>query len=246
MKKIVAAATLCLAFSTTALAQEVNVQPTRYLQRISIPGFGIGYPGTEQASVLDQGKFIIDVGAEQTLGIYSGLLPNLELGIQGGGSGIGVVPRRTDLGLTAKLQLPSFGPARVALMGRTRFTRTESQPGGINERTWHWIGVPFTFGNPEGTSFDLMPLTEINSGGLSAPPGLNIGLKLQLAPSLFLLASDWIAGYGATQDIAGGLRYRLSPQASIDIHLVDSRINTGAPGFQLGTFGIVASFGGSR
>ena len=226
-----------------------TVRPTRYFGPSHGSNGRLQTPGFEEANVLPPGSLLGVLGAdpasELNLGVFWGVLPNLEVGTQFRGlartGGYSQAPIRTSL--HGKYRLFAHGPLSIGLMGQA----THQNWGSPEASFWEGaIGLPITYAPFDFFALDLIPITPLGFNGVSFAHGVGLGTRIRLLPSLWIHAGDHFGiGTGPTHVMSAGVRFEPWPGLlAVDANLVNYMHNIGSPGLQMGTMGITSYFGG--
>lgn len=264
LRRIFSSALLIALFSLPAIAQppaDSAIHPTRFFDRLNgTPGY-IRLPGVEESTTLAPGTFVLDTALTPGFGFNYGLLPNLEVGADVVGStqfnvdsGIykGQELTTIGVGIQGKYHMLTNGPWKMAVLGELGYGYIQyavQELGVEYGNNWlGYLGLPISYYCEDQYSLHAMPIVEVGkSGGLNNPPGVCLGAKIRIRPSLWALIGDYM-GLGSTfsQILSAGLRYEPGNWGSFDIKLVDYNSNTSSPAWRIGSFGVTGYFGGSR
>lgn len=225
------------------------VRPTRYFGPSHGSNGRLQTPGFEEANILPAGSLMGQLGtdpaSELNVGVFWGVLPNLEVGAQYRGmANYGADSQApTRASLHGKYRLLEQGALSVAVLGQA----THQNWGHPEASFWEGaIGLPITYAPFEFFALDLTPITPIGFKGVTFAHGISMGTRLRLLPSLWIHAGDHFGiGTGPTHVMSAGVRFEPWPGLlAVDANLVNYMHNTGSPGLQMGTLGITSYFGG--
>lgn len=225
------------------------VRPTRYFGPSHGNNGRLPTPGFEEASVLPPGSLMAMFGSdprsEVNVGVFWGILPNLEVGTQFRGlADYGTFQQApTRALLQGKYRLMELETLSISLLGQA----THHNWGNPESSYWEGaLGLPITYAPVDFFALDLIPITPLGFNGVTFAHGVGIGTRLRLLPSLWLHAGDHVGiGAGPTHVFSAGLRIEPWPGLlAVDAHLLSYMHNTGSPGLQTGTFGITSFIGG--
>lgn len=231
------------------LTQAETVRPTRYFGPSHGSSGRLPTPGFEEANVLPPGSLMgqwgTDPASEMNLGLFWGVLPNLEVGTQFRGmanyGALQQAPARTSL--QGKYRFVHLGALSISLLGQA----THQSSGSPENAYWEGaLGLPITYAPSNFFALDLIPITPIGFNGVTFAHGVGIGTRLRVLPQLWLHAGDHFGiGTGPTHVFSAGARFEPWPGLlAVDVNLFNYLHNTGSTGSQMGSLGITSYFGG--